>query len=194
MNKRIFSLALVCAILLTAIPVLSLPAFAETGYTPAGQEKTAGEISSAFAADAEVDIDWTDPKFYGNGSGWASPEAYGKYLQEFGKITFSGSWSVGIINSETGLYERIARRFFFVDKKLNTAAWGTADWGVTEAAFQTGLATFLEGKSAVSFWAYSNAGAFAPDDGCLTAVRNINQTNICAFAYEAPIDATYSFS
>lgn len=88
------------------------------------------------------------PKFYSSGD-FASVEEYIEYFKKTQKLTFSGAWSVGVLNGTTGAYSPLARRMLYAEKPLRTAtAWDT-QWTITEEAFQSSVDKWAEGTNSI---------------------------------------------
>ena len=112
-----------------------------------------------------------------------SAAAYGEYFQAFGKITFEGPWTNGVVNPSTGAYELISRRYYFADRKLEAATSWDMNWGVTESYWQAGLKTFLGGTNSSAPWG-ANAGVMRVD--VMACTQPSNNDALYTYAYTAP--------
>ena len=152
-------------------------------------------VKSSYAAGVGASVNTTSPKTY---DAWkaeqaegadTSAAAYGVYLQAFGKVTFTGSWSNGVIYPATGAYERVARWMFFADKDLSATSWDTS-WVVTESYWQAALKeAFLAGAKR-NPWG-DNAGTM--HISIIGGVQPSSPSTLYTYAYEVPTTGYVSF-
>lgn len=134
------------------------------------------------------------PLFYSEET-FASKEAYKEYLQTVQKIRFLDDWSVGVIHSSTAEYQPIARRMFFCDKRLTATTTWDAQWGVTEAGYQSGLTSYINSNQAYSPWQRNFGTMYLNWNSMKTTMASTGDTAV-AQAYLVPADgyATLSYS
>ncbi len=155
-------------------------------------EELSGPIETVYADDVMFWQDTRSPLFYINAEGesdFASPEAYGEYLEKFMTVRYDGNWSLGVMLGNTGKYEPLARRMFFASKNIQTVTSWDTQWGVTESYFQTQLASYLAGNE-VNPWGGDYSGSSHEDNVCL--VQPAQPWTAMTYAYRVPADGVLS--
>ena len=155
-------------------------------------EELFDSIKTVYANDVMFWQDTRSPLFYINAEGesdFASPEAYGEYLEKFMTVRYDGNWSLGVMLGNTGKYEPLARRMFFASKNIETVTkWDTA-WGVTESFFQQELASYLAGNTP-NVWGGDYSGSSHESNVCL--VQPAQPWTAMTYAYRVPADGVLS--
>ena len=116
--------------------------------------------------------------------------SYKEYLMQNGKITYTGSWSRGAINVNTGAYEVLDHLIPFWGLELNATAFKTAknqQWTTNSSTYATLVDRFIANEKP-GVW---NAGTVIQSLGDTVRFRlpgNTAQSGIFAYAYEIPAD------
>ena len=170
MKKRITSLLLIVATLLSMVPALALPALA------ASTEET---VTSSFVKDHQVEVT-ADPMTY---RAWAeansgldstaetyeddlaaymattgAQEAFQAYLLTQGQVIWSGDWTIGNIHNTTGAYEPVAYHTFF--EGASWSAWPASTWYTTKTAQLNFLKKFFA-QASNSLWYLENVAYYS---------------------------------
>lgn len=162
--------------------------------------------TTVYTSDARITVDTSYPSAFDAGMAEGSPlfsgtQAYRAHLLNYGRITFGGNWSVGLLASD-GSYEKIARVLLMNGKQIDPSSqsvisggWDIS-YGTTESFFLSALDRYLAGQRVTYFNTAGAGGLYLSPTYNYAAVQPSTTDTVIAYTYEASesVTATPYFS